>query len=71
MCSKDLKYSCTFCGKHHSEVENIYCATEHKCICDECLELCNEIAKNREITIKVDLGEDGSIKSVEKSYNAG
>ncbi len=65
-----ITYCCVFCGKHHSDVKKMFCATEHKCICNECLDLCNEIANDGEIIINVGFDGDGSIGSIEKRHNA-
>ena len=44
MKKKKDKYACSFCGKQPSDVWFLVAATsEGPTICDQCLELCNEI----------------------------
>ena len=36
---------CTFCSKSRSEVRNLIAGPGEICICDECVEICNQILK--------------------------
>jgi ATP-dependent Clp protease ATP-binding subunit ClpX len=36
---------CTFCSKSRSEVDNLIAGPGEICICDECVEICNQILK--------------------------
>jgi hypothetical protein len=52
MTSKRKEYWCYFCGKSSKEVSNLIAGLEAVCICDECVQLCNEILarpKNGEV----------------------
>ena len=52
--SNDSDSRCSFCGKHHDEVEKLIAGPEVY-ICDECIELCNEIVLD-----KTDFNESGN-----------
>lgn len=39
---RDKRIHCSFCGKSQSEVERII-AGQRACICNECVEVCNEV----------------------------
>lgn len=43
--NKELKSSCSFCGKDQGEVKKLIAGPD-VFICDECLDLCNEIVKD-------------------------
>ena len=36
---------CTFCSKSRGEVRNLIAGPGEICICDECVEICNQILK--------------------------
>jgi len=50
---KDEKI-CSFCGKEEQEVKKLI-AGEHASICDECIDLCNDVLKDNENTSEHDL----------------
>ena len=39
--------NCSFCGKHQEEVEKLIAGPDVY-ICDECIELCNEIVRDKD-----------------------
>jgi ATP-dependent Clp protease ATP-binding subunit ClpX len=49
--------NCSFCGKNQSEVEKLIAGPDVY-ICDECIELCNEIVREK---------DSGEVVSVEES----
>jgi ATP-dependent Clp protease ATP-binding subunit ClpX len=52
---------CTFCSKSRSEVRNLIAGPGEICICDECVEICNQI-------LKVEKKPHKSLKSSHRPY---
>ncbi len=65
----DMSVICSFCGKSQGEVKKLI-AGPNVYICDECIDLCNEIvAEDRLQEIQKDTGEGGVLKPMEiKKY---
>ncbi|MFV2198963.1 ClpX C4-type zinc finger protein, partial [Nocardiopsis sp. LOL_012] len=40
--------TCSFCGKDQRAVRRLIAGPGHICICDECIDLCNEIMAEEE-----------------------
>jgi len=57
---------CSFCGKHQEEVEKLIAGPDVY-ICDECIELCNEIVRDKEggEVVEVDLEQRINLKPME------
>lgn len=67
--SNDTPVVCSFCGKSQEEVKKLI-AGPNVYICDECIDLCNEIvAEDRLQEVQKDTGEEGVLKPIEiKDY---
>jgi ATP-dependent Clp protease ATP-binding subunit ClpX len=52
---------CTFCSKSRSEVRNLIAGPGEICICDECVEICNQI-------LKVEKKPNKSLKATHRPY---
>lgn len=65
----DMAVICSFCGKSQGEVKKLI-AGPNVYICDECIDLCNEIvAEDRLQELKQDTGGEGVLKPMEiKEY---
>lgn len=53
----DNNYRCSFCGKSKNEVERLIAGPNGVFICNECVELCNNIIQEEEKTKDYDIGE--------------
>jgi ATP-dependent Clp protease ATP-binding subunit ClpX len=42
----DYRYRCSFCGKYHTEVKKLVTGPDDIGICDECIEVCDEILED-------------------------
>lgn len=51
--SKEIECKCSLCGKLESEVEEIISAPNGVFICNYCVEVCNDIIKNKESAKKI------------------
>ena len=51
--SKEMECKCSLCGKLESEVEEIISAPNGVFICNYCVEVCNDIIKNKETAKKI------------------
>ena len=47
--AKTIVFNCNFCGKNQDEVKKLIAGPDVK-ICDECIELCNEIIEEKKYT---------------------
>ncbi len=56
---KESSSHCSFCGKGQEEVSKLIAGPEVY-ICDECIDLCNEIVKDEEVS---DVANDGDMKT--------
>lgn len=61
----DSRLKCSFCGKSQDQVKKLIAGPEVY-ICDECVELCNEILDEEFFENKDKEGEEGDIENVEK-----
>ena len=72
---KDTPLRCSFCGKTQDEVKKII-AGPTVYICDECIELCNDIMeeewqKERAVDLKQELLKPVEIKDILDQYVVG
>ena len=61
----DDKLKCSFCGKTQEQVKKLIAGPEVY-ICDECVELCNEILDEEFFEAKTKEGEESSVESSKK-----
>jgi hypothetical protein len=54
MSDETPKVACSFCGKNQDQIGKIITGPKPVCICDECIDLCNDI-----IAEEIDPPEDG------------
>ena len=57
----DPNLKCSFCGKTQDQVKKLIAGPD-VCICDECIELCNEILDEELFNFKQENKEDNSEK---------
>ena len=71
--ANDNRLKCSFCGKTQDQVKKLIAGPEVY-ICDECVELCNEILdeefyENKEKSIEKEEEKESSLKSVPKPHD--
>ena len=66
----DPNLKCSFCGKTQDQVKKLIAGPD-VCICDECIELCNEILDEELFNIKQEEKEATEEQKLIKEINTG